>query len=65
MPAITQAARDYDRAVQAKIEMGAQEDALKMQKLRLDIEMMQEQKAKSQPDYEPKAWRHILCFCSA
>ena len=52
MPAITQAARDYDRAVQAKIEMGAQEDALKMQKLRLDIEMMQEQKAKSQPDYE-------------
>lgn len=54
MPAITQAARDYDRAVQAKIEMGAQEDALKMQKLRLDIEKMQEEKVKSQPDYEAK-----------
>lgn len=54
MPAITQAARDYDRAVQAKIEMGAQEDALKMQKLRLDIEKMQEEKVKLQPDYEAK-----------
>jgi len=52
MPAITQAARDYDKAMQAKMAMQAEEDALKMQKLRLDIEMMQEQKAKSQPDYE-------------
>jgi hypothetical protein len=40
--------------MRAKLAMAAEEDALKMQKLRLDIEMMQEQKAKSQPDYEAR-----------
>ena len=52
MPAITQAGRDYDQAMRQQLAMAAEEDALKMQKLRLDIEMMQEQRAKSQPDYE-------------
>ena len=52
MPALTQAGRDYDQAMRQKLAMAAEEDALKMQKLRLDIEMMQEQRAKSQPDYE-------------
>ena len=52
MPAITQAGRDYDQAMRKQLAMTAEEDALKMQKLRLDIEMMQEQRAKSQPDYE-------------
>jgi hypothetical protein len=52
MPAITQAARDYDRAVQQKIAMQSEEDSLRMQKLRFEIEKMQEEKAKSQPDYE-------------
>ena len=52
MPAITQAGRDYDQAMRKQLAMAAEEDALKMQKLRLDIEMMQEQRAKSQPDYE-------------
>ena len=52
MPAITQAARDYDQAMRQQFAMAAEEDALKMQKLRLDIETMQEQRAKSQPDYE-------------
>jgi len=54
MPAITEAGRSYDQAQRARLAMAAEEDALKMQKLRLDIEMMQEQKAKSQPDYEAR-----------
>jgi hypothetical protein len=45
MPAITQAARDYDRAVQQKIAMDAEENALRMQKVRFDIEKMKAEQA--------------------
>jgi len=54
MPAITQAGRAYDQAMREKFAMAAEEDALKLQKLRFDIEKMQEDKVKSQPDYEAK-----------
>ncbi len=54
MPAITQAGRAYDQAMREKLAMAAEEDALKLQKLRFDIEKMQEDRVKSQPDYEAK-----------
>jgi flagellar hook-associated protein FlgK len=51
MPAITQAARDYDEAMRRQFAMAAEEDALKMQKLRLEIQKMDEESKKNQPGY--------------
>jgi hypothetical protein len=45
---------DSIRAYRASKALAAEEDALKMQKLRLEVEKMQEEKAKLQPDYEAK-----------
>jgi len=45
---------DSIRAYRASKVLAAEENALKMQKLRFDVEKMQEDKAKSQPDYEAK-----------
>jgi hypothetical protein len=45
MPAITQAGRDYEQAQRAKLAMAAEEDALRMQKLRFDIEKMKSEQA--------------------
>jgi hypothetical protein len=45
---------DSIRAYRASKALAAEEDALKMQKLRFEVEKMQEDKAKSQPDYEAK-----------
>jgi hypothetical protein len=45
MPAITQAGRDYDQAMRNKFAMAAEEDALRMQKLRFDIEKMKSEQA--------------------
>jgi len=51
MPAITQAGRDYDQAMRNKLAMAAEEDALKMQKLRLEIQKMDEESKRNQPGY--------------
>ena len=51
MPAITQAGRDYDQAMRNKLAMAAEEDSLKMQKLRLEIQKMDEESKRNQPGY--------------
>ena len=45
---------DSIRAYRASKALAAEEGALKMQKLRFEVEKMQEEKVKSQPDYEAK-----------